>query len=42
MRLYTFGVQQPGQQLLRSKDYYWGAGPPGEHFVLAQTEYTDW
>ena len=37
MQLYTFGVQQLGQRLLRSKDYYWGAGPPGEHFVLAQT-----
>ena len=37
MQLYIFGVQQLGPQLLRSKDYYWCAGPPGEHFVLAQT-----
>lgn len=37
MQLYTFGVQQLGQSFLRSKDQFWGAGPPGEHFVLVQT-----
>ena len=37
MQLYIFGVQQLGPQLFSSKDYHWCAGPPGEHFVLAQT-----